>query len=289
MIFDPGKHHRRSIRMEGYDYTQPGGYFVTIVARQRKCIFGEILDGEMLLSAFGQVGDECWCAIPGHFPNVELGAHVIMPNHLHAIIILKHPEDAQNHSSEIQCFINDPDLSNTDDFDENEYFNDDQDEIWNGNEKSPGDGNEKSHGDGNEKSPGDGNEKSHGDGNEKSHGDGNEKSHGDGNEKSHGDGNGNVQTHGRASLRAGQSAQSNLYRPPHSISSFMAGFKSATTSKIDDFIDLHHLPIPKYNRNNRLWQLNYNDHIIRNDREYSRIKSYIQNNPKKWEKDKFKS
>ncbi len=88
MTFDPGKHHRRSIRMKGYDYSQPGGYFVTVVARQRECILGEILDGEMLLSAFGQVADECWCAIPGHFPNVELGAHVIMPNHLHGIIAI---------------------------------------------------------------------------------------------------------------------------------------------------------------------------------------------------------
>jgi len=243
------QYKKESNRMPGWDYSRNGYYFVTPVIQGMKWILGKIADGKMILSDFGKIVKEEWLKSFEIRQELILDEFIIMPNHLHAIIILKHPEDAQNHSSEIQCFINDPDLSNTDDFDENEYFNDDQNENWNGNEKSPGDGNE----------------------------------------KSHGDGNGNVQTHGRASLRAGQSAQSNLYRPPHSISSFMAGFKSATTSKIDDFIDLHHLPIPKYNRNNRLWQLNYNDHIIRNDREYTRIKSYIQNNPKKWEKDKFKS
>lgn len=55
MIFDAKKHHRRSVRLKGYDYAQPGGYFVTIVTHQRECVFGEIVDGEMCLNDLGKV------------------------------------------------------------------------------------------------------------------------------------------------------------------------------------------------------------------------------------------
>ncbi len=74
-------------------------------------------------------------------------------------------------------------------------------------------------------------------------------------------------------------------RLPKSISSFMAGFKSAVNTKIDDYIDEQHLQIPKYNRNNHFFQPNYHDHIIRNDFEYHNISNYILNNPANWVKD----
>ena len=86
--FDPQKHHRRSIRLQGYDYASAGGYFVTIVAWQRECLFGKIENAEMVLNEYGNIADECWRAIPEHFPNVELGAFVIMPNHVHGIIYI---------------------------------------------------------------------------------------------------------------------------------------------------------------------------------------------------------
>ena len=86
--FDPQKHHRRSIRIKGYDYSSEGAYYVTIVAWHRDCIFGEIVDGETILNNLGRIADECWQAIPEHFPFVELGAYVIMPNHVHGIIII---------------------------------------------------------------------------------------------------------------------------------------------------------------------------------------------------------
>ena len=86
--FDPQNHHRQSIRLKEYDYTQPGAYFVTSVTRQRACWFGDIHHGTMVLNAFGHIADECWRAIPEHFPAVELGAYVIMPNHVHGIIVI---------------------------------------------------------------------------------------------------------------------------------------------------------------------------------------------------------
>lgn len=88
--FDPQKHHRRSIRLPGYDYSQEGAYYVTIVTHQRDCLFGEIVNEQMILNDLGKIADECWRAIPDHFPFVALGAHVIMPNHAHGIIIITH-------------------------------------------------------------------------------------------------------------------------------------------------------------------------------------------------------
>ncbi len=86
--FDPQKHHRRSIRLPGYDYSQEGAYYVTIVTYHRDCLFGEIVNEEMMLNDLGKIADECWCAISEHFPNVESGAHVVMPNHVHGIIVI---------------------------------------------------------------------------------------------------------------------------------------------------------------------------------------------------------
>lgn len=86
--FDPKKHHRRSIRLKGYDYSSEGAYYVTIVTQDRVFLFGEIVDGEMHLNEYGEIVQKWWNEIPNHFPNVELGAFVIMPNHIHGIIFI---------------------------------------------------------------------------------------------------------------------------------------------------------------------------------------------------------
>jgi len=77
------------------------------------------------------------------------------------------------------------------------------------------------------------------------------------------------------------------HRMPKSISSFLAGFKSAVNSSIDNYIDQHNLPDPKYNRHNHFFQPNYHDHIIRNEIEYFFISRYIDNNPANWRKDRL--
>jgi putative transposase len=85
---DPQKHLRKSIRLRGYDYSQAGAYFVTLCTYQRECLFGVIVEGEMILNELGVVANECWRAIPEHFSHVELGAYVVMPNHMHGIIVI---------------------------------------------------------------------------------------------------------------------------------------------------------------------------------------------------------
>jgi hypothetical protein len=94
--FDPQKHpfdhaqgrHRRSIRLQNYDYSQEGAYFVTIVTWQRECLLGQIVDKEMILSRYGEIVQKWWDEIPVHFLNVETGVFVIMPNHIHGIIYI---------------------------------------------------------------------------------------------------------------------------------------------------------------------------------------------------------
>ena len=96
--YNPNIHHRHSIRLKGYDYSQEGLYFITICVHDRKCLFGEIFGAdmvwvkkfqppqEMILNAVGKIADECWLEIPKHFPNVVLHEHIVMPNHVHGII-----------------------------------------------------------------------------------------------------------------------------------------------------------------------------------------------------------
>jgi putative transposase len=116
-LFNPDKHHRKSIRKKGFDYSREGLYFITICVHNKKCIFGEISVGannyspdnhspdnhspdnhspdnhspdnhspQMLLNDAGRIANECWLNIPEHFPNVILHGHIIMPNHVHGII-----------------------------------------------------------------------------------------------------------------------------------------------------------------------------------------------------------
>ena len=76
-------------------------------------------------------------------------------------------------------------------------------------------------------------------------------------------------------------------RAKNSISSLMAGFKSITVSKIDDYIDEKRMSVQKFNRRNRLWHINYNDRVIRNSEDFNNIRRYIEANPAKWKDGKF--
>ncbi len=228
--------------MPGWDYSRNGYYFVTPVILYMKCLLGKIENGKMIFSDFGKIVNDEWHKSFEIRKELFLDEFTIMPNHLHAILIIKHPEDDNLNADDDVIWDN-----NVDEI---------ENEIWMeiGNDEN-------------------------------------------GNDENGNDENGNVQTHGRASLasphaqfpHAQPSHAPSLHCQPKSISSFMAGFKSATTTKIDDYIDLHHLPIAKFNRKNRLWQINYHDRIIRYHREYLNIKNYIRNNPRNWDEDKLRT
>ena len=88
MTYDPARHHRRSIRLPAYDYAQAGAYFVTICTQNRELTFGEVVKGQMILNDPGQMVESVWRELPQHYPGVEVDTFVLMPNHLHGVIIL---------------------------------------------------------------------------------------------------------------------------------------------------------------------------------------------------------
>ena len=88
MPYDPRIHHRRSIRLKGYDYTAPGAYYVTLNVLQREPLFGEIMNGEMVYSEMGKIATDCWQRLGDFFP-LRLDAWVLMPDHLHGIIMIE--------------------------------------------------------------------------------------------------------------------------------------------------------------------------------------------------------
>jgi len=186
------KYRVESARFPGWDYSSNGMYFITIVTQHRVCNLGEIVVVNipvMKLSDFGKIVDTEWQKSFEIRNELFSDEYIIMPNHLHAIVII------------------------------------------NNNESMTVD----------------------------------------------------VETHGRASLQSQSILQSQTFhRLPKSISSFLAGFKSAVNSEIDDYIDENDLNIPKYNRNNHFFQSNYHDHIIRNEKELFRIRQYIKNNAQNW-------
>jgi REP element-mobilizing transposase RayT len=87
MPYNPEIHHRRSIRMQGYDYSQAGLYFVTICVQNRECLFGNVSDGEMILNDVGQMIEKWRVELSNKFSDIELDEYVIMPNHFHAIVM----------------------------------------------------------------------------------------------------------------------------------------------------------------------------------------------------------
>ena len=90
---DTKKHHRRSIRLPGYDYASPGAYFVTICTPQGELLFGDVVDGDVALNESGQSACEEWLASEQIRQEIELDAFVIMPNHLHGIVWIRETDD----------------------------------------------------------------------------------------------------------------------------------------------------------------------------------------------------
>jgi len=88
VAYDPERHHRRSIRLKGYDYAQEGIYFITICVLKRQCLFGDVVDGTMRLNDCGQLASEAWLWLARQYPYVLLDEFVVMPNHLHGLLTL---------------------------------------------------------------------------------------------------------------------------------------------------------------------------------------------------------
>lgn len=204
--YDPKIHHRRSMRLKGYDYSLPGAYFITLVAYQRANLFGEIIDGKMHLSPLGIIAQEEWMRSVEMRREIRLNADefIVMPNHGHGIVWI----------------------------------------IDQGSERGKASGTEK----------------------------------------------GNIHplkdpiavpdgvypTEAGANPRPHSAKRPPLQRLPRSLSSFIAGYKSAVTGRARRELSLQNI-----------WQRNYYDHIIRNERELEQIWQYIDTNVQNWQDDQL--
>lgn len=211
-----GKYRIGSNRLMGWNYSNEAAYFITIVTQNRHCVLGQIENKKMVLSDFGKIVKTEWLKSFDIRQELFLDEYVIMPNHLHAIVILRNMDDER--------------LQN---FGSTKHITPDNRDVK---------------------------------------------------KEMNGSGHDDVETDDRPFQHHHQQPPY-LIRQPKSISSFMAGFKSGVNSKIDDFIDQNNLNIPKYNRDNHFFQPNYYDRIIRNPYELMRIRNYIIDNPKNWDKD----
>lgn len=92
--YDPAIHHRRSIRLKGYNYTQPGAYYVTICLHVKDSqLLGKVVKGKVQVSRYGEIVWKCWNQLPRHYSNVKLDEFIVMPNHVHGVIWLVGPEE----------------------------------------------------------------------------------------------------------------------------------------------------------------------------------------------------
>ena len=92
-------HRRQPTRLSRFDYAQQGAYFVTLCTRSRACLFGDVVNEEMRLNDIGKLAHRLWEEIPTHFPQVETDVWVIMPNHVHGVIIIAAPHVGATHAS----------------------------------------------------------------------------------------------------------------------------------------------------------------------------------------------
>ena len=188
--YNPQIHRRRSVRLKDYDYSQNGAYFITICTQNRKHIFGQITKDDLLcsqivLNVCGKVAEKYWLEIPEHFPNALIDKYVIMPNHIHGIII-----------------INDGKTSTI------------------------------------------------------------------------------AESSRRGTACRAPTGTNERFGKPQigSMPTIIRSYKSAVSKRINEIL---HTPGQSF------WQRNYFEHIIRNDNDFYEIRKYINDNPRKWEDDKY--
>ena len=102
MKYNAKEHKRRSIRLKGYNYSQQGMYFVIVCNHNHLCLFGHIAEEKILLNDAGKFANKCWLEIPEHFPHSTLDEFIVMPNHIHGIIIIEDVNVGANNYSPLQ-------------------------------------------------------------------------------------------------------------------------------------------------------------------------------------------
>jgi putative transposase len=198
-------HHRRSHRLKGYDYAQAGSYFITVCCYDRVCLFGEVVNNEMVLNQFGKIAHDEWSNTPNIRKNIALGEFIIMPNHIHGIIQILH-------RGELHSPLSNSPLSNSPNISSNKE-NNSMNEL--GECNSP---------------------------------------------------------------RTDSNQRNGEFKSPsQTIGAIVRGYKSSVTKQLN-----------LLNIGKKVWQRDYNEIIILNQRAHHNISEYIENNTAKWAEDNFR-
>jgi REP element-mobilizing transposase RayT len=216
------KYRIPSARLQIWDYANNGAYFITICTQNREHFFGNIKNGIMQLSDIGRFAEQFWHEIPNHFPMVELGNFVVMPNHVHGILIMNHPVETRFIASD-----------NNDEINNSQFIASDNNDEINNSQFIASANND--------------------------------------------DDNNNNQTRLIASLQGKNGGFSGDKNPMmgNSISKIIRWYKGRCSFECR-----------KINPNFG-WQSRFHDHIIRNSRSFDNIQNYIEQNPLKWDEDRF--
>jgi len=91
------KYRSEGNRLPGYDYTKDGEYFITIREKNNSRVFGEVVDQKMILNEYGKIVERCWYDLPSHYKNLILSEFIVMPNHVHMIMIIKNKPNIKKH------------------------------------------------------------------------------------------------------------------------------------------------------------------------------------------------
>ena len=261
-IYNPNIHHRRSIRLKGYDYSQAGLYFITICCQNRAFLFGEITNGKMVLNNAGKIANDEWLNTPKIRPNVELGEFIIMPNHIHGIIRildrgeLHSPENDGNNNGDKELHSPEHDRNKNGD---DELHSPENDGNNNGDKElhSPeNDGNNNVY------------SELHSTENDRNK-NGDDELHSPEND-SNNNGDDELHSHKIVNVHKGE-CNSPPQGPSNTIGAIIRGYKSSVTKQLN-----------LMNIGRAVWQRNYHEHIIRNEQSYQNISNYIIHNPTKW-------
>jgi putative transposase len=250
MPYDPARHHRRSIRLQGYDYTRPGAYFVTIVTQGRACLFGEVMAGEMRMNDAGRMVHHVWDELALFYEGVQTDAFIVMPNHVHGIIILTgnvratphvHPDEMAVRATPRGC---------------------PNPQSGPGQARGPA----PTSGSGQARGPA--------------------PTSGSGQARGPAPTSGSGQARGPAPTSGSGQAQgpapTAATAPTLGLPDVVHRFKTMTTKRYADGVRANQWPpFP-----GRLWQRNYYEHIIRDDQSWQRIREYILTNPLRWHLDR---
>lgn len=229
--------HRRSVRLRGYDYSQNGAYFVTICTQNREHLLGEIKNGKMWLNDAGNMVGRWWHELRNRFPDIELGAFVVMPNHIHGIIVIKNTP-VPNPVGAILCNRPEPVRNFTDpDSASNQQKNSNTGTNF-GMDMMQEQDNCRKQGD-----------------------------------------------YRESPLRIQKIQIRKIPNTYDGLGQYVSWFKRMVMNEY-----IRHVKtkgFPRFEKS--IWQRNYYEHIIRNDREWNLIREYIGKNPEMWEEDELNS